>query len=68
LRHHASCRLFIYAGHQILDLAGPFAAFDATARLSGWLLYKLEALLRAGGFVAGPGGVRQFGQRRVRLP
>lgn len=64
LRQYASCRLLRLPDHQIPDLAGPFATFDAVARLSGWLLYKLETLSRAGG----PGGVRRFGQRRVRLP
>jgi transcriptional regulator GlxA family with amidase domain len=61
LRQHASCRLLRLPDHQIPDLAGPFAAFDAAARLSGWLLYKLETLPRAGGLVAGRGGVREFG-------
>lgn len=68
LRQYASCQLLHLPDHQIPDLAGPFATFDAAARLSGWLRYKLETLSRAGGFVAGPGGVGQFGQRRVRLP
>lgn len=48
---------FIYPGHQILDLAGPFAAFETAARLSERPLYALEALSCSGGPVAGRGGV-----------
>jgi transcriptional regulator GlxA family with amidase domain len=49
--------LFIFPGHQILDLAGPFAAFETATRLSGRPLYRLDTLSRAGGLVASRGGV-----------
>ncbi|HQT62409.1 MAG TPA: GlxA family transcriptional regulator [Acidiphilium sp.] len=49
--------LFIFPGHQILDLAGPFAAFETATRLSGRPLYGLETLSRAGGLVESSGGV-----------
>ena len=49
--------LFICPGHQILDLAGPFAAFETAATVTGRRLYALEVVSRAGGLVAGSGGV-----------
>jgi putative intracellular protease/amidase len=48
---------FIIPDHQILDLAGPFAVLEAAALLSGPPLYELDTLSRAGGVVAGRGGV-----------
>lgn len=48
---------FVFPDHQILDLAGPFAAFETAARLSGRPLYRLDTLSRAGGLVTGRGGV-----------
>jgi transcriptional regulator GlxA family with amidase domain len=48
---------FVFPDHQILDLAGPFAAFETAALLSGQPLYGLETVSRAGGVVAGRGGV-----------
>ncbi|GAN79560.1 GlxA family transcriptional regulator [Acidocella aminolytica] len=47
---------FLYPGHQILDFAGPFGAFEAVARIAGRPLYELEALSQAGGLVRGSGG------------
>jgi transcriptional regulator GlxA family with amidase domain len=48
---------FVYQGHQILDLAGPFAAFETAAQVSGKMIYKLEVLSRPGGLVPGSGGL-----------
>lgn len=48
---------FVYPGHQILDLAGPFAAFETASRFSERPLYKLDTVSRAGGLVATRGGV-----------
>ncbi len=48
---------FVFPDHQILDLAGPFAAFETAARLSGRPLYRLDTVSRAGGLVASRGGV-----------
>src|SRR5947209_4227790 len=48
---------FVYPGHQILDLAGPFAAFETVARVTGSPVYALEVLSRAGGLVPSSGGV-----------
>jgi transcriptional regulator GlxA family with amidase domain len=48
---------FVYPGHQILDLAGPFAAFETVTKVAGRPLYRLEALSRAGGLVPSSGGV-----------
>lgn len=48
---------FVFPDHQILDLAGPFAAFETAARLSGRSLYRFDTLSRAGGLVAGRGGL-----------
>lgn len=48
---------FIFPDHQILDLAGPFAAFETATRLSGRPLYRLDTLSRAGGLVGSRGGV-----------
>ncbi len=52
--HHIG--FFLYPGHQILDFAGPFGAFEAVARIAGRPLYALEVLSRAGGKVRGSGG------------
>jgi transcriptional regulator GlxA family with amidase domain len=35
---------FVFPDHQVLDLAGPFALLEATARLSGRPLYALGTL------------------------
>lgn len=48
---------FIYPGHQILDLAGPFAAFETVAKVAGRAHYRLEVLSRVGGVVPSSGGV-----------
>jgi transcriptional regulator GlxA family with amidase domain len=48
---------FVYPGHQILDLAGPFAAFETVTKVAGRPLYRLEALSRVGGLVPSSGGV-----------
>jgi transcriptional regulator GlxA family with amidase domain len=48
---------FVFPDHQILDLAGPFAAFETATRLSGRSLYRFDTLSRAGGLVAGRGGL-----------
>jgi transcriptional regulator GlxA family with amidase domain len=48
---------FVYPGHQILDLAGPFAAFETVTKVAGRPLYKLEVLSRVGGLVPSSGGV-----------
>lgn len=47
---------FLYPGHQILDFAGPFGAFEAVAKIAGQPLYELEPLSQAGGMVRGSGG------------
>lgn len=47
---------FLYPGHQILDFAGPFGAFETASRIAGRPLYALEVLSRAGGKVRGSGG------------
>ncbi|MES1937271.1 GlxA family transcriptional regulator [Salinisphaera hydrothermalis] len=47
---------FLYPGHQILDFAGPFGAFEAAAKIAGRPLYALEALSQVGGAVRGSGG------------
>ncbi|MDE2462528.1 MAG: GlxA family transcriptional regulator [Alphaproteobacteria bacterium] len=47
---------YIFPDHQILDLAGPFAAFETAARMAGQALYRLSVLSRTGGLVAGRGG------------
>ncbi|WP_026439191.1 GlxA family transcriptional regulator [Acidocella facilis] len=52
--HHIG--FFLYPGHQILDFAGPFGAFEAVTRIAGRPLYALEVLSRAGGKVRGSGG------------
>ena len=48
---------FVFPDHQILELAGPFAAFETAPLLSGQPLYELDTLARTGGVVAGRGGV-----------
>lgn len=48
---------FVYPGHQILDLAGPFAAFEAVATVTGRRLYSLEVLSHSGGLVPSSGGI-----------
>ncbi|MGC9271120.1 GlxA family transcriptional regulator [Acidiphilium sp.] len=48
---------FVFPDHQILDLAGPFAAFETATRLSGRPLYRLEIYSCAGGSVASRGGL-----------
>lgn len=47
---------FLFPGHQILDFAGPFGAFESAAKIAGRPLYALEALSQAGGTVRGSGG------------
>lgn len=48
---------FVFPDHEILDLAGPFGAFEAATRLSGRSLYRLEIYSCAGDSVASWGGV-----------
>ena len=48
---------YIFPDHEILDLAGPFAAFETARRLSGRPLYRLEIYFCASGSVASRGGV-----------
>jgi len=48
---------FVYPRHQILDLAGPLAAFESVAKAAGRPLYGLSVLSRAGGPVISSGGV-----------
>ncbi|GEN61469.1 GlxA family transcriptional regulator [Acetobacter nitrogenifigens] len=48
---------FVYPGHQLLDLAGPLAAFEAATQVAGPPLYGLEVLSRAGGLVRSSSGV-----------
>ena len=49
---------FLYPGHQILDFAGPFGAFELAAKIAGRPFYALEALSRSGGMVRGSGGAQ----------
>jgi transcriptional regulator GlxA family with amidase domain len=48
---------FVCPGHQMLDLAGPFAAFETEGKVAGRPLYALEVPSRAGGLVPRSGGV-----------
>ncbi|TKI04928.1 GlxA family transcriptional regulator [Martelella alba] len=48
---------FIYPGHQLLDLAGPFSAFEAIKKVLGHPLYTLRVLSRTGGMIQGSGGL-----------
>lgn len=48
---------FIYPGHQILDLGGPFGAFESVEKVTGRAPYALHVLSSAGGLVKGSGGV-----------
>lgn len=48
---------FVYPGHQILDLAGPFGAFESVTRVLGRRFYALEVLSCSGGLVQGSGGL-----------
>lgn len=47
---------YLYPGHQILDFAGPFGAFESVAKIAGRSLYALEVLSQKGGLVRGSGG------------
>ncbi|WP_097462134.1 GlxA family transcriptional regulator [Mangrovitalea sediminis] len=47
---------FVYPGHQILDFAGPFGAFESVAKIVGRPLYELQVLSQSGGLVRGSGG------------
>jgi transcriptional regulator GlxA family with amidase domain len=58
---------FVFPDHQILDLAGPFAAFETAARLSGRSLYRFDTLSRAGGLVAGRGGLPAYSDDAARV-
>lgn len=49
---------FVYPGYQILDLAGPFGAFESASKVAGRSVYALDVLSRAGGSVPGSGGVQ----------
>ncbi|QNA85481.1 GlxA family transcriptional regulator [Sphingomonas sp. So64.6b] len=48
---------FVYPGHQILDLAGPFGAFESVTKVAGRSLYTLHVLSSDGGLVPGSGGL-----------
>jgi transcriptional regulator GlxA family with amidase domain len=48
---------YIYPGHQVLDLAGPFGAFESVAKVVGRSPYALNILSREGGVVPSSGGV-----------
>lgn len=48
---------YVFPEHQILDLAGPFAAFEMASRLNGRALYRLNTLSQAGGLVPSLGGM-----------
>ncbi|MDP0907485.1 GlxA family transcriptional regulator, partial [Klebsiella pneumoniae] len=48
---------YIYPGHQILDLAGPFGAVESVTRILGHSFYELSTVSRAGGRVCGSGGL-----------
>ncbi|MEK6423586.1 MAG: helix-turn-helix domain-containing protein [Burkholderia gladioli] len=48
---------FVFPGHEILDLAGPLAAFDAVAKVAERQTYAIEVLSEAGGMVASGAGV-----------
>lgn len=48
---------FVYPGHQILDLAGPFGAFESAGRVMGHPFYALEIVSCTGGLVQGSGGL-----------
>lgn len=50
-------KFFVFDGHQILDLAGPLAAFDAVGKITGRPSYGLEVLSHAGGMVLSSAGV-----------
>ena len=52
-----SVGFFIYPGHQVLDLAGPFGAFETVTKVAGRPLYALKTLSRNGGLVGGSGGI-----------
>ncbi|MGJ8517577.1 GlxA family transcriptional regulator [Carnimonas bestiolae] len=52
-----SIGFYIYPGHQALDLAGPFSAFEAASTIAGHPLYSLNVLSRDGGPVVGSGGM-----------
>lgn len=47
---------YLYPGHQILDFAGPFGAFESVAKIAGRPLYALNPLSQYGGLVRGSGG------------
>ncbi len=47
---------FLYPGHQLLDFAGPFGAFESVAKIAGRPLYELVPLSQTGGTVRGSGG------------
>lgn len=48
---------FVYPGHQVLDLAGPFGAFESVTRILEHPFYDLATLSRTGGLVRGSGGL-----------
>lgn len=52
-----SLKLFVFPGHQILDLAGPLAAFDAVRKITERQFYSLDVLSHAGGMVLSNAGV-----------
>ncbi len=52
--HHIG--FYLYPGHQILDFAGPFGAFESVAKIAGRPLYALNPLSQRGGAIRGSGG------------
>lgn len=52
-----SIKLFVFPGHQILDLAGPLAAFDAVRKITERQFYSLDVLSHTGGMVLSNAGV-----------
>lgn len=50
--------LYIHAGHQLLDLAGPLDAFQGANDMSGQALYAFRIISHAGGPIDGAAGAR----------
>ncbi|MBN3727008.1 GlxA family transcriptional regulator [Burkholderia sp. Ac-20379] len=48
---------FVFPGHEILDLAGPLAAFDAVRKVAAPQSYAIEVLSEAGGPILSGAGV-----------
>ena len=48
---------YVHPGHQLLDLAGPLDAFQATGEVAGRQLYEACVLSRTGGPTPGAAGL-----------